>query len=187
MVARAIFDANTPIISAVGHEIDVTIADYVADLRAPTPSAAAELAVFEFSIIEDSLLLWENQLNQLMLDKINNARSSLEGLKVRLDYLSPINQIKEKRQYAMILEDKLSGLMDLKLMNARNALGLYIEKLKGLSPLEKLNSGFSYVANDKGNAITKADQVQIGDVLEVFVSDGNIKAEVKEISKVRRS
>ena len=187
IVARAIFESNTPIISAVGHETDVTIADFVADMRAPTPSAAAELAVFEYSAIADMLKQYNSDLLSAMADRINDNKIRCNNYKLHLDYLNPINQIKEKRHYMIELEEKLDLRMKNKVDTYKNTLSLFIEKLNGLSPLAKLNQGYSYTSDKAGNTLASVDQVEADDLICISVSDGNINAIVKNKEKVVRS
>lgn len=181
-VARAIFQSRTPVISAVGHETDVTIADFAADLRAPTPSAAAELAVFDIREFQDKLDTIGARLQTQMSGRISRARQMAEGYQRTLGYLSPENQIREKRMYLMTAEEKLSRQMELLLQKKRHALQLYIERMKGLSPLEKLNQGFAYVEKD-GRAVKETGQVKEQDLLTVHVSDGRIWARVEKTEK----
>ena len=187
IVARAIFESNTPIISAVGHETDVTIADFVADMRALTPSAAAELAVFEYSAIADMLKQYNSDLLSAMADRINDNKIRCNNYKLHLDYLNPINQIKEKRHYMIELEEKLDLRMKNKVDTYKNTLSLFIEKLNGLSPLAKLNQGYSYTSDKAGNTLASVDQVEADDLICISVSDGNIDAIVKNKEKVVRS
>ncbi|MDD3338962.1 MAG: exodeoxyribonuclease VII large subunit [Lachnospiraceae bacterium] len=179
-VARAIFNCSTPIISAVGHETDTTIADYVADLRAPTPSAAAELAVANVQSMLDAMIDYRRALDRNLENKLLTYRNMLEQYKVRLRILSPQNQLREKRQYCVDLEDKLKSAMTQQLREKRQMLNIYIERFKGLSPLTKLQQGFSYVADTEGHAITSKGQVEAGDSLTIHVTDGRIHAEVKD-------
>ena len=107
MVARAIFNCSTPVISAVGHETDVTIADYVADLRAPTPSAAAELAVFDYSQFEEQVRLYSQVLNRSMERKLERLHFRLEQGKMRLKMRSPERQLADRRQRLADIESFL--------------------------------------------------------------------------------
>ena len=182
-VARAIFQCNTPVISAVGHETDFTIADYVADLRAPTPSAAAELAVADIIGIQEQLQKMEERFRTRMTDRIEDGRREVRHLQSRLNVLSPQNQIREKYQILTEKEEKLQYLMRLVLKNKRHQMLLYAERMKGLSPLDKLKQGYSYTADEEGHKVTEVDQVQEGDLLQIYVSDGQILAEVKDTKK----
>lgn len=182
-VARAIFQCNTPVISAVGHETDFTIADYVADLRAPTPSAAAELAVADIIGIQEQLQKMEERFRTRMTDRIEDERREVRHLQSRLNVLSPQNQIREKYQILTEKEEKLQYFMRLVLKNKRHQMLLYAERMKGLSPLDKLKQGYSYTADEDGHKVTDVDQVQEGDLLQIYVSDGQILAEVKDTKK----
>lgn len=182
-VARAIFQCNTPVISAVGHETDFTIADYVADLRAPTPSAAAELAVADIIGIQEQLQKMEERFRTRMTDRIEDERREVRHLQSRLNVLSPQNQIREKYQILTEKEEKLQYFMRLVLKNKRHQMLLYAERMKGLSPLDKLKQGYSYTADEDGHKVTEVDQVQEGDLLQIYVSDGQILAEVKDTKK----
>ena len=180
VVAQAIFDCSVPIISAVGHETDTTIADYVADLRAPTPSAAAELAVYEYRQLQDALTDAAEQLTGRMRINIERNRNRLRNYQLALQYLSPVSQIREKRNDLIKLEEKLQVRMNRKLDENRHQLSLYIEKLKGLSPAEKLNQGFSHVSDSRGKTVTDIDGVEVGDLILVHVKNGQIRARVEE-------
>lgn len=180
IVAQAIFDCSIPIISAVGHETDTTIADYVADLRAPTPSAGAELAVYDFGLADAQLKELEAGITRRMKQKIRTARMRLEHDQTRLRYLSPMGQIREKRSLLCQMEERLQDRMQRQIQMNRYTLSLYVEKLKGLSPLEKLNQGFSHVADGQGRTVTDVDRVQPGELLTIHVKNGRITAEVKE-------
>ena len=186
IVAQAVFDCSVPVISAVGHETDTTIIDYVADLRAPTPSAAAELAVFDYNEYMSRLAVYQNTLLQLQKNHIRRARSRLENRQLKLKYLSPANQIRQQRTYAIELEGQLQNVMQNILQTKKHTLALYIEKLKGLSPLEKLNQGFSHVADASGRTVTDIDSVQVDDVLQIHVKNGCLRAKVTEKEAIDR-
>lgn len=177
-VAQAVFDCTVPVISAVGHETDTTIIDYVADLRAPTPSAAAELAVFEYNRVESALCMAGEQLKRKMLQQCERQRSRLTQQQMRLKYVSPAGQIRQKRTLALKLEEQLQNFMNVRLLGKRHELELYIEKLKGLSPLDKLNQGFSFVSDAKGRTISDVEQIEIHDKLLIQVKNGEITAQV---------
>lgn len=181
VVARAIFNCSVPIISAVGHETDVTIADYVADLRAPTPSAAAELAVFDVQTLFEQLAGYEKRLEFVMNSQLMMQKQRLRHYQTKLMYLSPENKIREKRMHLLQTEEKLQNLMTAQITQKRHRLGLYIERMKGLSPLNKLNQGFSYVENVQNKAVTKVEQVTEGELLCIHVRDGRIQSRVERI------
>ena len=177
-VARAIFECNTPVISAVGHETDFTIADFVADMRAPTPSAAAELAVDDFRQIIRSCQDYQDRLQRSMQNKLDILRAYLKQYQMKMDYLSPATCLRDNRQRLVDLEEELRGVMKEKIKTDRHTLSLYLERYKGLSPLNKLNQGYSFVTDREGKAVTSTSQVQKGEFLEISVTDGVIEAEV---------
>lgn len=178
IVARAIFGCNTPVISAVGHETDFTIADYVADLRAPTPSAAAELAVFEYEKLVNGL----EDINRRMLNRLNNRimsyRHRLSDYEWKLGKLSPSNMLNNKRQYLADLELRLYDIMKSKTVNRRHSLMLMAERLNGLSPLNKLSGGYAYVSDGSGNPVNSLSDIECEDRLEIYVKDGSIDVAV---------
>jgi exodeoxyribonuclease VII large subunit len=183
-VAQAIFDCSIPIISAVGHETDTTIADYVADLRAPTPSAAAELAVYDIRQIFEKIEGYKDTLNHCMLSQLEKPKNRLENMTLQLKYLSPINQITQKRTYCMDLEEKLTNIMNERLTDNSHRLALYVEKLKGLSPLDKLSQGYAYV-EDKGHKVVNSiGNVKKGDVVNIYVKNGMIESTVNYTTEV---
>jgi len=182
-VAQAVFDCSVPIISAVGHETDTTICDYVADLRAPTPSAAAELAVLDMALLEKQFLEYASELNSGIAYHLERKRTILQNYKMQIGYLSPVNQIREKRTFAIRLEEDIQETMKNLLIGKRHALEIYIEKLKGLSPLDKLNQGFSHTSTKEGKTITRISQVTDGDFINIYVSDGKIEAKVEKTEK----
>jgi exodeoxyribonuclease VII large subunit len=184
-VVQAVFDCSVPVISAVGHETDTTITDFVADLRAPTPSAAAELAVYDFAQLMEKLAAYSNTLNHAVQVQIRKQQNRLENQKLQLRYLSPVNQIQQKRTYTMDLEGRLSGLMAGVLTHHHHRLALYAEKLKGLSPLEKLSQGYAYVESAGHRVINDVNAVKPEDMVRIYVKNGTIQAEVKEIDEVR--
>lgn len=179
-VARAIFECRTPIISAVGHEVDFTIADFVADLRAPTPSSAAELAVDDMAQVMYTLSSYQERFQRDMREKIEFQRVRLGQYQMRLKYLSPESRLRDRRQALVDFEDTLRRAMDNKLQQYRHRLGIYLERYQGLSPLAKLNQGYSFVADTDGRGITSVSQVKPGDRVEISVTDGVIQAEVSD-------
>ena len=179
-VARAIFACNTPVISAVGHETDITISDYVADLRAPTPSAAAELAVFEYERFQADIEARKRKLDREMgyfLDQVKN-RLKHDELKIKLHH--PQNIINEKRQRLANLEDELNWLMERRLEQDKKRLAVISGTLWGLSPLKKLSQGYGFVTDEKGDRLASIEQAPVGSRIHVQVADGKLTAAVEE-------
>ena len=187
IVARAIFECRTPVISAVGHETDTTIADYVADLRAPTPSAAAELAVVDYRQLMESMRIFKSQLADRVEQKILRNRDRAKYLQARLLQASPQYQLREKRQYAADLNDKMRQAFSDKIKDRRHMLALYAERLDGCSPLKKLQQGYSYTESPDGKALTSVTQVREGDVVTIHVTDGTVVARTEEIRSLERN
>ena len=183
IVARAIFECRTPVISAVGHETDFTIADFVADLRAPTPSAAAELAVYDYRSVLEAAGSLRERLHRAMWGKTELFRERLLSYQTKLSYVSPQNRLREDRQRMISLEEALEKTMNLKIKEERQRLSVYLERFSGLSPLKKLNQGYSYVADEKGKTVTSVDGIKAKDRLFISVTDGTIETEVSSIRK----
>lgn len=182
-VAQAVFDCTVPIISAVGHETDTTIIDFVSDKRAPTPSAAAELAVYEYELLMGQIAGYRDTLNLYMHKQLEREQNKLGSFKMQLRYLSPSNQLQDKRTYCMKLEDKLEFLMKRQLTDRKHQLAIYIEKLKGLSPLDKLGQGYAFVENGQGQVINDVAQVSRGDEINIHLINGRILAKTMEIEE----
>ena len=184
-VARAIFECETPVISAVGHETDTTIADYVADLRAPTPSAAAELAVYDYRLTERTMIEYREKATRLLEQQIRMQRLRLREYQTKLMYLHPENQVRDYRQRIVDYEEKLRLLMENSLQKNKMRFTVDLEKMKKLSPLEKLNQGFSYVETADRKAVKRIGQVDVGDKLTIYVTDGTIKVCAEETKEER--
>lgn len=181
IVARAIFECKVPVISAVGHETDTTIADYVADLRAPTPSAAAELAVYDLEQFREAVRMIRTTLQLRMREHIRMERQKQEQLAMRLGYLSPQAVLNSKKQYLADLEEKLVQRMDYRLQRDKHRIQLLAGRLEAGSPVKKLSQGFSYVTDGEGRPVRKSSQVQPGDDIYVRTLEGRIHAEVLEV------
>ncbi|MDY5578079.1 MAG: exodeoxyribonuclease VII large subunit [Lachnospiraceae bacterium] len=180
-VARAVFACQTPVISAVGHETDTTITDFVADMRAPTPSAAAELAVFDYLKFREDMDNICYTLKKNVRNKYEQKRNLLENYHLRLERMNPVKMIQDKRQRLDYNMDKMGELLNRKLQFNKHRLSLAAERLNGLSPLTKLESGFSYVQDSHGKNVKTVRGVGRGDKLKILVSDGEIDTEVVEV------
>ncbi len=181
VVARAIFECDTPVISAVGHETDTTIADFVADMRAPTPSAAAELAVFDYAQFCAGLQGMEELLQRKMEQRIQSSRDQLTQMNLLLRLQHPQNRINTQRQYLSELEDRLHGSMERKLIDLQHQFAIVSERLEGLSPLKKLQGGYGYVHTKQGPLTTVAE-VQAGEPVWIRIQDGSIQAQVTKVT-----
>ena len=181
-VARAIFDCSIPVISAVGHEVDWTIADFVSDLRAPTPSAAAELAVFDYVSTKQKLREQMLRMERSMGRSIYMARQRLEHEKTKLRFLSPQNRLNENRRRILAFEEKLSERMTKIWTMKKHKLMLLGNTLDGLSPVKKISSGYAYVES-KGRSVKTIKDVQLSDEILVHVTDGKMRAVVTEVSE----
>ena len=179
-VARAIFECHTPVISAVGHETDVTIADYVADLRAPTPSAAAELAVFDYRQFEEQLMAYRAALNRSMERQAERRRYLAEQYRLRLKLHDPERLLRDKRQRLADIQQRLQSTMEQRLLDARHKLALAGGRLHGLSPLEKISRGFAFVTDGSDRRVESVRQVEPGDMVTLRITDGRITAQVTE-------
>ncbi len=181
VVAEAIFNAKTPVISAVGHETDFTIADFVADLRAPTPSAAAELAVTEEAETEALIEAYMEKLNSVMESRLSMYRNSLDRLKLRLEFLNPKAMVDERRQRLIQLYDRMGAAFDSIYKGKRHRLELYASRLNGVSPLAKLGQGYSYTEFEDGRHLSDISEVKPKDRIQIYIKNGNMKAEVLEV------
>ncbi len=199
-VVRAVYECETPVISAVGHETDTTIVDFAADLRAPTPSAAAELAVPNVRDLLRRFSDTEDRLNSLMLRNIRMSRQQLAGRQNAWKFRSPEQQIREKRQHLSDLYDRLNDQMldtldgtkrdwnerrlhfdrrmEHRMTDSHHRLELLLGRYDGLSPIRKLQQGYSYVENAQGKNISSVEQVKPEDSLQIQVTDGVIYAKV---------
>ena len=207
-VAHAIFDAETPIISAVGHETDFTIADFVADLRAPTPSAAAELANFDYEALNEELESKRQMLMHCMRFAVNAARSELISKRERLNRLSPEARLKDNRhsleearlrmKHAVSIKSEslrhrlkngkasLDARMSERLSETKKRFAVAAARLDGASPLKRISGGYGYLESAGGRAITTISDVRAGDTFAAYVSDGRIEAVVTGTENMQR-
>lgn len=180
IVARAVFDCSVPVISAVGHETDTTIIDYVADLRAPTPSAAAELAVWSLDKAKEYVASMELELMRGTHKVIEEKKHMIDSLRMRINYLSPQNQLNNKRQYSLELEERLGNRMQQIFVNNRHRMQLLAQQLETVSPLRKLQEGYSLVTDEQNVPVTDINQIEIGAMLTLHMLQGEAKARVEE-------
>ena len=185
IVARAIFNSPIPVISAVGHVTDVTIADYVADVRAETPSAAAALATMDVRSLIRELDSDVARLTNLMQSKIDVCRLKVESYYKSLTVNSPRHRLNNTKTELLYMEDKLGIVMRRALEEYSGRLGILAARLSGLSPLDKLSQGYSYT-ECHGVNISSINKVKAGDEVSIYVKDGRIDAVVTEVSEVSR-
>ena len=181
IVARAIFDADTPIISAVGHETDTTIADLVADLRAPTPSAAAELAVYEISAFEDELKNSVSRMIRILDGELARKKLELTKSEHRLEKCSPRYKLDEKRQNLVNIQEALRECIHDAYDTAKQQLALYSAKLSAESPLAIMSSGYAFTEKN-GKPVSSAKNLQTGDELSVYFKDGKATTKVTDLT-----
>ena len=186
LVAQAVFDCNVPIISAVGHETDTTIIDFVSDLRAPTPSAAAELAVYDVSLLMEQVNGMQSTLNKCMEQRLYMAKMQIGQKEQLIKSLSPMARLREKKFQCIRCEEVLRDIMMRKIMDKKYQLQLQIERLEGVSPLQKLQQGYSYMVDSEHKNIKSISQVKKDDILKVYVTDGTITAKVEDVEKIDR-
>ena len=202
-VAKAIFDADTPIVSAVGHEIDTTIADFVADLRAPTPSAAAELCVFDYQKLQKDISSYAATLSAEIRDHIAEKRQQLNGRHLLLQRSRPEMQLLQRRQRAAELRDKMRRCMTERLTESKqrlqsykqmkhdfsgqlqekqHQLALFAERLEAASPMKRLQAGFACLETEDGKRIRTAASLQPGELVVTTLSDGSFRSRVEDIT-----
>jgi exodeoxyribonuclease VII large subunit len=178
IVAKAIFHATTPIISAVGHETDITIADFVADRRAATPSQAAEYANFVYTDFANEINRCSDRLNRALDYRLESYSERLNNLKLRLQLLRPENKIKVNQEKLEQLSIRLNNLMNAKIDRFENKLVAVSGRLDGLSPAKKLAAGFGYVTDGAGNRVDSVKALSVGDNISIRVKDGSIESQI---------
>ena len=181
-VARTIFASPVPVVSAVGHETDFTIADFAADLRAPTPSAAAELCCPVFTELEYSLGLMEEDMTSLGSDRLSSSKNALNMLRSGAAMANPKHALELRGERLFSLQRGVDTAMKSALMSAEQRLSAFEEKLRALSPLAVLERGYSIVTDRSGEPISSAAGLSIGDDIGVIMSGGRAKATVKQIA-----
>ena len=181
-VARAIFQCQTPVISAVGHETDTTIADYVADMRAPTPSAAAELAVFEYQKVKEKLRENEQNFLSLMIFSLEKAKRTVYEENRHLKILNPMKRIQDKKRYAGELRIQLEMKMRYRLTQEKNRLAVMSGKMEAVSPLKKFAAGYAYLTDENNHHIVDISDMCIAKDIQIFMQSGTAEATVKKIT-----
>ena len=177
-VAYAIFNAKTPIISAVGHEINDSISDLVADLRVATPTAAGEAATFDYYEFENDIENYKMTLDNLIDRKIDAVKNGVKVRKENLIYLTPKARLGRYKEMLSDRRKRMDVTFDMRLQNVKSSLITYIEKLKSRNILDKLKSGLSYVTDAKGKKLITVNQVKKDDNISVRVKDGVIESKV---------
>ena len=178
IVARAIYNSKIPIISAVGHETDFTIADFVADLRAPTPSAAAELAVANIDDVKSTLFLYNTRYKNALKKKLQLMRLSYEKCMARQAFNNPTQKINE--QY-MVIDMKVKAMQNkiqLKLKEERTKFIKQVSKLDTLSPLKTLARGYSIVTDSSNKIIKSVKDLKEDQNINIRLADGEKQAKV---------
>lgn len=177
IVVEAIYNSRIPIISAVGHEVDFTLSDFAADLRAPTPSAAAEIAVMDVSILDNTINNLKRRLDIAISNEIKTYKNIILKYEMQLKFFNPINIANKNREDLIKLEEALNDAMNNILQRKKNKLNVLIASLEGMSPLKKLCSGYSYIEHN-GKNVSSIKDVKIGDNIDIYLKDGSIEATV---------
>ena len=180
IVARAIYESKIPIISAVGHETDFTIADFVADLRAPTPSAAAELAQVDVYEIQKKLLAYQERFKQALRKRLELMRMRYEKAMSSRVFTDPMKQINEKYILVDMKTKEIENNILNKLKESKNKATNIITKLDALSPLKTLARGYS-ITEYNGKILKSVKQIKTNDEIKIRLNDGNITAKALEI------
>ncbi len=180
-VVRAIFEAKTPIITGIGHEVDFTLSDYASDRRAPTPSAAAELAIPDVMALLQGLDKQQNRLYQAVMRNINSAKYKLEKYEAVLESKSPVRRLRDNEYRLSELYERIKLAIDKKLDVASNSLSLYTTRIHAMSPTAKLIGGFGYIETD-GKSVDTVSMLKEGDKLNITLHDGQINTVVEGIN-----
>lgn len=181
-VAYAIFNAFTPIISAVGHEINDSISDLVADLRVATPTAAGEAATFSYDDFVYELEQYKENLKDRLNDKIEDLREKIESRKIHIELLSPKTKILNYKSEVEHRKDRLNVAIHNKLNICKSKLDKYIEMVKSRDVINKLGSGFASITTEKGVRIKSVKEVKVGMNISLRIKDGKIKSKVVEVN-----
>ena len=182
-VARAIYDSEIPVISAVGHEPDVTIADYVADLRAATPSNAAELAVPDRQELQKKLQMMQASMQQSVQKSVKLGRQRLSALAEKRVLQSPLNYLEDRRVLLDFLSTRLQAAEQKTLHESKQRFVRLTAALDAMSPLKVLSRGYSMVTNEAGAVISRAADVRENETIRVSFSSGSLTARVEQIQE----
>lgn len=182
-VAYAIFNAKTPIISAVGHEINDSISDLVADKRVATPTAAGELATFSYADFENDIENYKLTLDGIIEEKLDRLKEKLDNSKKQISFLSPRARIDRYKDNLKHTRVNLRNSINNKVQNAKSELRKYIEMLKSRDPLESISKGMAYTTNKNGKKIKSIKDVKLGTLILSRVKDGTIESQVTKIMK----
>ena len=183
-VARAIYEAQTPIISGTGHEVDTTIADYAADLRAATPTAACELAVPDIREVMEGIINREYTLRTLLKQVVRRYQMKLQQYQITIANFDPRFQLQEQKMHLAELEEQIHAVMKNKMTDYHHKLELYTKELHGLSPTAKLINGFGYIEGSNGEPVTSVKKVMEGDRISLTISDGTIITKAEQIKRM---
>ena len=183
-VARVIYEAQTPIISGTGHEVDTTIADYAADLRAATPTAACELAVPDIREVMEGITNREYTLRTLLKQVVRRYQMKLQQYQITIANFDPRFQLQEQKMHLAELEEQIHAVMKNKMTDYQHKLELYTKELHGLSPTAKLINGFGYIEGSNGEPVTSVKKVMEGDQISLTISDGTIITKAEQIKRM---
>lgn len=182
-VAYAIFNAKTPIISAVGHEINDSISDLVADMRVATPTAAGNVATFSYDEFVEDIENYKLTLENIIDDKIEKYREKIENAKRQITFLSPSEKLARYKDSIKHKKDKLKTTIDNKIVNLKYNLDKYIELLKSRNVLDRIGKGLSYTTDVQGKKIVSVKNVKVGKVILSRLKDGTIESTVTKIKR----
>ena len=179
-VAEAIYQSSTPIVSGTGHEIDNTIADYCADQRAATPSAACELVVPDIGTILMQMDNFADSLQYLMEQKLSQCRQQLAVIRSRLENVRPQKKLHDQRMTAQVLAMRLEAAAEGKFQLRQQEYQMLLLKLSALSPTSRLRGGYVFAQTREGRAVSSVRMLKPGDPLQLIFADG--RAEVETLS-----
>lgn len=182
LVAKAIYESKIPTISAVGHETDFTIADFVADLRAPTPSAAIELAVPDISVIRLALIEFKNAAAESLKRRLGGMNKSLESITREINVKSPLTRIKAEKEKLILLESRINFCMKTIYANKLEKLIMTTEVINALNPLNILMRGYAVVKKPSGEIIRNSREAEAGETLEVKLHSGGLTVRVEKVN-----